>query len=311
VVASRRGGLVGSTGALVRRRAAVEGLTVEEMSAHLTHAPEEDIRLDYLAAAEISRGAVSVFESRLSGHIGSLLRSLGRAGLCSVYLTCAPRERALRCVAREISPFARARLELFLPTRPERGFAEWLVALAVLDGGAAPTIADRLRTVVERDERDRRRLWRLYGLDIADRSAFDHVLDCSHKSPADLADEILEIAWPSSSGQQGLKGRDLGRGENEIGAFSCWETATGRLAGGGRRNAPRTTLVKELKLAYKQGPMAVSDLIHQLSPAASEGTNSSGISGNQGPTAGYGDIPSLGTSGCPWRACSTRARKPG
>src|SRR5258708_3301394 len=47
-----------------------------------------------------------------------------------------------------------------------------------------------------------------------------------------------------------------------------------------------------------------------MSPPASEGTISTGITGAQGPTGGHGDSPSHGTSGCPWRACSTLGRKP-
>ena len=49
----------------------------------------------------------------------------------------------------------------------------------------------------------------------------------------------------------------------------------------------------------------------RLSPPAFEGTNFTGITGAQGPTGGHGDSPSPGTSPCPWRACSTRRRKPG
>jgi len=62
---------------------------------------------------------------------------------------------------------------------------------------------------------------------------------------------------------------------------------------------------KEVAITFRAAGIA------SLSPPAFEGTNFTGITGAQGPTGGHGDSPSPGTSPCPWRACSTRRRKPG
>lgn len=59
------------------------------------------IRLAYRAALAIARGKVVVFESRLAGLIGGVLRSLGRMGRLRVRLTCGPTELAWRWLKRQ------------------------------------------------------------------------------------------------------------------------------------------------------------------------------------------------------------------
>ena len=130
------------------------GLTLPEFGAYAAEHPEVDVELDRRLAA-LARGGDAVIESRLAGWIAH------NEGLTAVtvWIDCDPEVRAARVAERE-------------------GVA--------LDEARA-----------DNDERhaiERARYAALYGLDLADTSVYDLVLDSVALGPTEIADRIVEAA---------------------------------------------------------------------------------------------------------------------
>lgn len=191
-LAERLGGVAASSGSVVRQMAVERGLSVEEMSRGLAREPDIDVRIDYRAAGLIAAGGAAVFESRLAGHLGQRLRTLGRQRLATVYLSCAPRERALRYLYRELRPEVRARLEPVFIVDEQADFATCLSSLEGLGDRDVAEALPRLRQAARRDDEDRARLLALYGVDYCDRTVFDLVVDTTRRRPEQTVERVLE-----------------------------------------------------------------------------------------------------------------------
>ena len=131
-----------------------QGLTLPEFGAYAAEHPDVDVELDRRLAA-LARGGDAVIESRLAGWIAH------NEGLTAVtvWIDCDPEVRAARVAERE-------------------GVA--------LDEARA-----------DNDERhaiERARYAALYGLDLADTSVYDLVLDSVALGPTEIADRIVEAA---------------------------------------------------------------------------------------------------------------------
>jgi cytidylate kinase len=184
VLAQNMGGEAASVGKMsVRRMATERGITVEAMSVLMKDLPDVDRHIDYEACKVIAEGKTSVLNSRLAGQLCRFMRGLGRAQLFSVYLTCAPREQALRWVSREISPEARRELDLLLPEKAGKDMAAVMKTLAGLRHPAAAKVAETFQAIAGRDAQDHSRLQNLYGVDYRDRSVYDVVVDTTHLTP--------------------------------------------------------------------------------------------------------------------------------
>jgi cytidylate kinase len=243
------GGSNSGTGTVLRALARENGLSIEQMSSllsgksvaladahgatrnvtlkdfpHLGTAEDVDVRLDFRAAKAIASSSLtkadgttldlSVFESRLAGHLGRFLESLGRSNIVSVYLYAAPRVQAERYLEREV--FGPAHKAATTPTQAAAIAAARTEARAVLGrlgddvglaaclqklvdarvgGGAVPgldTLATKIAGIAGRDENDKSRLLSLYGVNYQDRSAFDVVVDTNGKTPAEVRQAILD-----------------------------------------------------------------------------------------------------------------------
>jgi predicted cytidylate kinase len=141
-------------GKVFRAMAVEQGLTLPEFGAYAAEHPEVDVELDRRLAA-LARGGDAVIESRLAGWIAH------NEGLTAVtvWIDCDPEVRAARVAERE-------------------GVA--------LDEARA-----------DNDERhaiERARYAALYGLDLADTSVYNLVLDSVALGPTEIADRIVEAA---------------------------------------------------------------------------------------------------------------------
>lgn len=191
-VARALDGPAGSAGAIVRAEAVALGISFEAMHARLAGERDRDVRHDHLAAEAIAAGRVVVFEGRLAGHLCAWLRGLGRSELTSVYLACAPRERALRWLARSTSPALRREVEAHLVLPPDADFEASIAALAALDHPRVRELAETMASAASRDREDRARLRALYGFDYADTSVFDARLDTTTSEASATTLRILE-----------------------------------------------------------------------------------------------------------------------
>jgi CMP/dCMP kinase len=129
-------------------------MTLPEFGRYATDHPEVDIELDRRLAARAREGDV-VIESRLAGWIA---RNEGLVA-AAVWIDADPEVRAARVAAREGVPASRAR-------------------------------ADN----EERQQVERARYLALYGLDLADLSVYDLVVDSVALGPEEVADRIVETA---------------------------------------------------------------------------------------------------------------------
>ena len=191
-VAKLLGGEASGTGRLMRAAAAEKHLAVEEFVK--TVPAGFDVELDWLAAKKIGKGEVSVFESRLAGHLGQVLQELGRKNVVSVYLTASPRERALRYLSRELSPAVRARIEPQLKIAGDATLEEAMAAIVALGDPEASKLAASMKDIAHRDDVDHTRLRKLYDVDYQDRSSFDVVIVTDGKTPAEVQAEIAQAA---------------------------------------------------------------------------------------------------------------------
>ncbi|MDP2343384.1 MAG: hypothetical protein Q8O67_20670 [Deltaproteobacteria bacterium] len=257
------GGANTGTGTVLRALSKENGLSIEQMSAmlsgksvdvasdaegdgkgglkkaslsdypHLGSAEDVDVKLDFRAAKAIATSSltkadgksidVTVFESRLAGHLGQFLEGLGRENIVSVYLYAAPRVQAERYLDREVWKPAEAKAttpaqqELIAKGRSKA--AEILKGLddAVPLGSALQKLVDGLQGagvagldvlaakvsgIAGRDDNDKTRLLSLYGVNYQDRSAFDVVVDTNGKTPAQVKQAILDAVAKKTQQQQ-------------------------------------------------------------------------------------------------------------
>jgi cytidylate kinase len=145
-------------GSLFRSLAAEQGMDVAAFGRHAAVHPEVDVELGTRMAARGRRGGV-VLEGRLAGWVAT------REGLPAlrVWVTCDDAVRAARVAGREGTPV----------------------------GVAAE--ANAAREVLERD-----RYLQTYGIDLADTSIYDLVLDSTRTAP-----ETLVAAVVSALGSRG------------------------------------------------------------------------------------------------------------
>ena len=131
--------------------AAEQGMDVAAFGRHAAVHPEVDVELDARMAARGRRGGV-VLEGRLAGWVAV------REGLAAlrVWVACDDATRAARVAHRE---------------------------------GTDPTTAGAANAAREASERDR--YLRTYGIDLADTSIYDLVLDSTATAPRPLVDAVL------------------------------------------------------------------------------------------------------------------------
>ncbi len=250
LVASLGGGNTG-TGTVLRALAKENGLSIEQMSAmlsgksveiddagskktvslkdfpHLGSAEDVDVRLDFRAAKAIASSTlqkadgatvdISVFESRLAGHLGQFLEGVGRDNIVSVYLYAAPRVQAERYLEREVfGPMlsaaktdadkaavdaARAQAKGVLGGLSDAvPLGECLQKLVDAKISGLDAMAQKVKGIAGRDENDKTRLMSLYGVDYQDRSAFDVVVDTNGKTPDQVKAAILEAVQKKTAG---------------------------------------------------------------------------------------------------------------
>jgi cytidylate kinase len=231
------GGSNTGTGTVLRALAKENGLSIEQMSAmlsgksvdvvddkgqtrsvslkdfpHLGTAEDVDVRLDYRAATAIASSSltkadgqtidISVFESRLAGHLGQFLEGLGRENIISVYLYAAPRVQAERYLEREVFAPAQKAGDDVGPARAQAKavlaglddtlpLGDCLQALVDAKVPGLDALAAKVKGIAGRDENDKTRLLSLYGVDYQDRSAFDVVVDTNGKTPDEVKAAIL------------------------------------------------------------------------------------------------------------------------
>jgi cytidylate kinase len=234
------GGANTGTGTVLRALAKENGVSIEQMSAmlsgksvdivdevkhpgqtrtvslkdfpHLGTAEDVDVRLDYRAATAIASSSltkadgqtidISVFESRLAGHLGQFLEGLGRENIISVYLYAAPRVQAERYLEREVfAPQQKAGVDVTAARAQAKGvlaalgdtlpLGDCLQALVDAKVPGLDALAAKVKGIAGRDENDKTRLLSLYGVDYQDRSAFDVVVDTNGKTPDEVKAAIL------------------------------------------------------------------------------------------------------------------------
>ncbi len=125
-------------GEVFRAMAAEQGMTLPAFGAYVVTHPEVDIELDSRLAARAAKGDV-VIESRLAGWVA---RKSTACSAVTAWVDCAPEVRARRVAGRE-----------------------------------GITVEQALAENTERQQVERDRYLALYGIDLADLSIYDLVLD--------------------------------------------------------------------------------------------------------------------------------------
>ncbi|MBX8639989.1 MAG: AAA family ATPase [Candidatus Thermoplasmatota archaeon] len=141
-----------STGSIFRQIASERGIGVVEMNLLAESDYEIDIALDKRVVAEAARQADCVVEGRLSCHM------IKRAGLSA------------------LSVF----LDASFGTRMER--------ISERDG---ITYEEAVRQTLMREESEKRRYLKIYGIDRDDMSCYDAVLDSTAMLPDELAENVM------------------------------------------------------------------------------------------------------------------------
>jgi CMP/dCMP kinase len=147
-------------GEVFRALATERHMSLPEFGLYVSDNPEVDVELDSRLARRARDGG-AVIESRLAGWIA---HNEGLAAVV-VWIDCDPRIRAQRVAAREGVSIERA-----LADNEERQLVE------------------------------RRRYLALYGVDLADLSIYELVLDSGELRPAELADRIVDAAQHRTCG---------------------------------------------------------------------------------------------------------------
>jgi cytidylate kinase len=153
-VAARLGLELVPGGQVFRAMAAERGMSLADFGRYVAEHPEVDVELD-TRLAERARVGDAVIESRLGGWI---VRH-ERLPAVATWIDCDPRIRAQRVARRD-------------GVSIERAFAD-----------------NEERQQVERD-----RYLVLYGIDLADLSIYDLVLDSGELGPDEVADRIVAAA---------------------------------------------------------------------------------------------------------------------
>lgn len=149
-----------SMGDLRRRAAAERGITLEQMNELAAQDTAIEHATDAVQQELAASGRAFVIDGRLSHHF--IPRAL------TVFLTCAPDEAARRVRGAIV--------------RGER----------TTEGAAADTLSIKSR-LMDRLNRDRERLMRVYGLrDPFDPAQFDLVIDTTHRSIEQIVERIVE-----------------------------------------------------------------------------------------------------------------------
>jgi cytidylate kinase len=148
-------------GEVFRALAAERNMSLPEFGLYVADNPEVDVELDSRLAGRAREGG-AVIESRLAGWIAHN----ERLASVVVWIDCDPRIRAQRVGAREGVSVERA-------------------------------LADN----EERQRVERGRYLALYGVDLADLSIYELVLDSGQLRPAVLADRIVDAAEKRFPGQ--------------------------------------------------------------------------------------------------------------
>ena len=130
------------------------GMSLAEFGAYAAAEPAVDVELDRRLAERAKQGRV-VIESRLAGWIAHN----EKLDALLVWIDCDEDVRARRVAAREDKSIEQARVEN-----------------------------------AEREKVERERYLALYGIDIADLSIYDLVLDSGELSAAEVADRIVRAA---------------------------------------------------------------------------------------------------------------------
>jgi CMP/dCMP kinase len=138
-------------GEVFRAMAVERGLSLPAFGRYASDHPDVDVELD-TRLAERARKGEAVIESRLAGWI---VRNEGLVGV-SAWIDCDVSVRAARVAARD-----------------------------------GITVAEALAANDERARLERARYLALYGLDLADLSVYDLVLDSSSTTAAALGDRII------------------------------------------------------------------------------------------------------------------------
>ncbi len=141
-------------GEVFRAMAVERGMSLPAFGLYATEHPEVDVELDARLAG-IARAGDVVIESRLAGWI---VHNEGLPAV-AVWIDCDPGVRAARVAERE-------------GTSPERARDE----------------------NDERQRVERARYLATYGVDLADLSVYDLVLDSTVATPAELAEQVVTLA---------------------------------------------------------------------------------------------------------------------
>jgi cytidylate kinase len=154
LVSAKLGCRLISTGSIFRQIASERGIGVVEMNLLAESDYEIDIALDKRVVAEAAGSAVCVVEGRLACHM------IKRAALpaLSVFLDASFETRMERISRRDGIPYEEA-----------------------------------VSQTLKREESERRRYLKIYGIDRDDMSCYDIVLDSTAKSPEELAENVLRL----------------------------------------------------------------------------------------------------------------------
>jgi len=155
-VAAEKGYALVSAGTLFRTMAKERGMSLAVFGRYATDHAEVDRDVDRRVVDEVVRlaaeGRSVVVEGRLSAHM------LARRGVecLKVWIDAPPAVRAERIAGRDRTP-----------------------------------IKDAKRAIAEREQLERARYKRFYGIDLRDTAPFDLVLDSGDRTPEDIVGDIL------------------------------------------------------------------------------------------------------------------------
>jgi predicted cytidylate kinase len=141
-------------GNIFRQQAAAHGLSLEEYLRRAETDPSIDRELDRRMQERAARG-----DAVLEGRLAAFMAEQAGVPALRVFLDASEEVRAERITGRE--------------------------------GGQA---TQRLRETQAREASDRKRYRDLYGVDYHDKDRYDLVIDTDHRTPADLAGEIVAKA---------------------------------------------------------------------------------------------------------------------
>jgi len=189
------GGQMFSAGVIFREQAAVNGMTVGHFSKTLLEQLQDpnserrfdvdtDFRSCVIIAGKEFTHAYSVVEGRQPAVMGRFLgEKFGKRNTFRIYLTCNPRERAVRFIEREFGTDSGNLVNQALPLVHDAyadfsssKIGELIGQLEIPNGNTiAATFIDNQR----RDLDDRARYIDLYGMDYRDLQHYDLVVDTS------------------------------------------------------------------------------------------------------------------------------------